>query len=120
MQIYDKEQLAAMSDFEVNKILVHLVYKDLCIVRPIYTGSGVTITSSGNTLLTVDYCNNPNDIMPLAFEHGIHIGPDDGNWYAIYDALILSENLIDVDDKKPLRAITCCLILVLQATARPD
>lgn len=113
-----KEQLQAMSDFEVNKALAEMLglkisenqYMDYD-----YRDGRVVIIdrySVGDT--TVDYCNTPNDIMPLAFEHGVGLAPNKDSW----EAFTLEDNYQVVQnqfvDGFPLRAIACCLILVLQ------
>ena len=90
-----KQQLRAMSDFEVNKALSYSAEMD-----------GVWR----------DYCNIPNDIMPLAFEYKLNIlSPDAfssefaGGWNCFNDG-----GSCVIYDANPLRAIACCLILVLQ------
>lgn len=117
---HTKEQLQGMSDFEVNCELAYLVSEN---VHSIYRETGgkdsVSIfkeLDSGELICCEikDYCNNPSDIMPLAFEHGIHFGPQHKAWYAIHDTSMLSENPIELENENPLRAIACCLILVLQ------
>lgn len=113
---YTKEQLQAMSDFDVNKALA--------IAKGKYAGdvgdwmpNGVKVNDESGFFYTeMNYCNTPNDIMPLAFEHKLTLMPaviiDDWGWQA------LKNNMLGVShyysDKNPLRAIACCLILVLQ------
>ena len=107
---YTKEQLQAMSDFEVNKALCALLGKDV---------SGICELRNQMTGAVTDFCNTPSDIMPLAFEHKIClISPhshtkawgarqtDGGGLWSVSDYFYLDAN--------PLRAIACCLILVLQ------
>lgn len=107
-----KEQLQAMSDFEVNSTLADFInvkwqisaVDDECLM----VGAEV-----------LDYCNTPNDIMPLAFEHGISVIKADNNnlWLAMSAAdgeSVFRQSEIMVQDESPLRAIACCLILVLQ------
>ena len=120
---YTKEQLQGMSDFERNSVLLNMLglkvseeqyieYSDRderCVIVDKYSVADTVI----------DYCNNPSDIMPLAFEHKLTISPQierfdipsaglwvstDKNWNGKYSVM----------DKNPLRAIACCLILVLQ------
>ncbi|MDP5205461.1 hypothetical protein ORI99_00150 [Alishewanella sp. SMS9] len=112
---HTKEQLQGMSDFEVNYALADLIgFKEI----KKSGDSGLILdwhsTPPGFKINKADYCNNPSDIMPLAFEHGIHFGPQHKAWYAIHDASMLSENPIEAESESPLRAIACCLILVLQ------
>lgn len=113
---YTKEQLQGVSDFEVNKALGHLVYKNSYIERSVHGGSEISIINKDFALVMVDYCNNWNDVMPLAVEYGISLCPSedkkDCEWYA---DKIFSRNLESCwSDKSPQRAIACCLILVLQ------
>lgn len=110
-----KEQLHAMSDFEVSKALaVKLGFRidNNQDANPQIT----TVRRTCDSLMhaAFDYCNTPNDIMPLAFEHKISI-------FAYQDATLwVAQHYFDsigmntVIHKNPLRAIACCLILVLQ------
>lgn len=115
-----KEQLQVMSDFEVNKALAELVGHKI----QFDSGSSIYVSHDGVHGCYVNYCNIPNDIMPLAFEHGINF--DDGEllsfyYFTAYTTLnydditgaVINANCYFVD-KNPLRAIACCLILVLQ------
>ena len=109
MSKYTKEQLQVMSDFEINK--------QLEILTGFYT-EDVDLTY----IKTMDYCNTPNDIMPLAFEHDISF--DSGDLFSCqiaYSGLRFDEitgAVVGADfayqDTNPLRAIACCRILVLQ------
>ncbi len=100
-----KEQLKGMSDFEVNKALCTLLGKDV---------SGICELRNQMTDAVNDYCNTHNDIMPLAFEHGVGFAPNKESW----EAFTLEDNYQVIQnqfvDDSPLRAIACCLILVLQ------
>ena len=102
-----KEQLQGISDFEVNATLADLLnvkwqisaVDDECLM----VGSEV-----------MDYCNTPNDIMPLAFERNVSIVQSEadrkhGQWCAF-----LWHTEDEFNDTNPLRAIAYCLILVLQ------
>ena len=94
-----KEQLHGMSDSSVNKALEQLtgMYCEDC---------------AGKYINTMDYCNTPNDIMPLAFEHWIGVVCNRATWVAfLYKSV---DDGVEFQDKNPLRAIACCLILVLQ------
>lgn len=127
---YTKEQLQAMSDKEINTALATLVFdaqgapyvinqtvalgkmdklRQDCLGYELYPHAIDVICGFG---MRIDYCNTPNDIMPLAFEYGVEYkklpltqkfaadSPSD------YHSRCVNEN--------PLRAIACCLILVLQ------
>lgn len=112
---YTKEQLQGFSDFEVNRVLGHLVYKNSYIERSIHGGDEVSITNKDFALVMVDYCNNWNDVMPLAVEHGISLKRSRcpaGSGYAYYAESYGGEH--HTDYMIPQRAIACCLILVLQ------
>ncbi len=106
VNVITREQLQAMSDFEVNKALAKIICKN----HITYTrGRGEMVYADD---VKVDYCNTPNDIMPLAFEHRIRI-----DWFT--DGRCMAYFCSDADDicyqsTQPLRAIACCLILVLQ------
>ena len=117
-----KEQLQAMSDFEVNKALAELVGHKNCRKNP-YSAEKVFFDASESSeceSTAANYCNTPDDIMPLAFEKGFVIGDT-------YESAFMTEKnptgkawSVTVDcnnyfkDTNPLRAIACCLILVLQ------
>ena len=98
-----KQQLADMSDFDVNKALCALLGKDV---------SGVDEQRNMMTGAVDDYCNNPSDIMPLAFEHNVSLIKMLSDWRACTNNGIYVTH--SFDDKNPLRATACCLILVLQ------
>jgi len=59
------------------------------------------------------YCTFAGDIMPLAFEHDISLIKMLSGWRACTNNGIYVVHYFD--DESPLRAIVCCLILVLQA-----
>lgn len=105
-----KEQLQAMSDFDVTLALAKLV----CKTHITYTRGDGEMVCVDN--MKVDYCNTPNDIMPLAFEHRIQLMPFQDcvgtDWFA--DQIFNSSPDSAYSDTNPLRAIACCLILVLQ------
>lgn len=111
---YTEEQLAGMSDFERNCY----IFKKLGGRGDFHEGErGGLVFSNG---LIINYCNNPNDIMPLAFENRVCVisspKTHGDKWSAIWNAAGGKWSLDDVSfhDKNPLRAIVCCLILVLQ------
>lgn len=123
--MYTKEQLQAMSDFEANKALA--------IAQGRYAGdagdwmpNGVKVSDESSFFYSeVDYCNSPNDIMPLAFEHGLSlVSLTDGYMASKCKTIFMEEayrnmKFCDPSDmefahENPLRAIACCLILVLQ------
>lgn len=102
---YTKEQLQEMSDFEVNKALANLLDLQLAASQPSKVSVSVIV---GDTCTTFNF-KNPSDIMLLAFENKIGVQHfNRGNWQAH------SQGDEVFHDKNPLRAIACCLILVLQ------
>lgn len=115
---YTKEQLQWMSDLEVNKLLAEILgvshYQEGELIFTSVKHAGDNVTSiSGVT----NYCNNPSDIMPLAFEHKISLSHefDGDDWLATeHPIMLFQDNTIRVSNENPLRAIACCLILVLQ------
>ena len=103
---YTKEQLQAMSDFEVNKALA--------VAQGRYAGdwmpNGVKVSDeSGFFYSEMDYCKKPNDIMPLAFEYKINLM----YCYELSGWMAMTLKYYEVS-ANPLRAIACCLILALQ------
>lgn len=113
---YTKEQLQGMSDLEVNRALAMVMDKYAGVVGE-WMPNGVKVNDdSGFFYSECDYCNNWNDVMPLAVEHRISLCPaedrDDCEWYG---DKIFSDNIESCwSDVSPQRAIACCLILVLQ------
>ena len=113
-----KKQLQAMSDFEVNKALAEslgMTVKDYALQVCLCGYDGLDSTWDER-----DYCSTPNDIMPLAFEHNISIISCDGGntWWAKYATEINHQFIMcskqSYRDANALRAIACCLIIVLQ------
>lgn len=125
MQVYSKEQLAAMSDLEINKALATLLldmqgapYKFVETVPSAFEAlRGADLSNVISVVcgfgFRLDYCNDWNHVMNLAVEYRIRISPYMDIWCA--DFIATGQSYFD---KNPLRAIACCLILVLQAAAR--
>jgi len=109
---YTPEQLKEMSKLAINELVAKIIKRDYVLSN---------LNSNDNYLWCedreeeIDYCNNPNDIMPIAFENGIgltRIYGDRKSWYATYD---------DGDgtweskiNSNPLRAICELFILMNQ------
>ncbi|WP_396180203.1 hypothetical protein [Flavobacterium sp.] len=92
---YTLEQLQKMRKSSVDFALAKLVLK-----RPIERGGHPS------------YCVFAGDTMPLAFQHKICLINSESGWIAfLFDT---TNGDIEFEDKNPLRAIACCLILVLQ------
>lgn len=112
-----KEQLQGMSDFELNKALAVLLGFKLS--NWLNNNYGHYEVEGTSLLAQVkNYCNTPNDIMPLAFEHLVNI-----QWFMDSKevrAYTHSGKSVTVGyqhtyrQKAALRAHVCCLILVLQ------
>lgn len=75
-----------------------------------------------NYVKTVDYCNNWNDLMPLALEHGIefdtYVDGDglryiEAQWWYKHDTDFIS--VYSDADKNPQLALALCLYKVLLA-----
>lgn len=128
-----KEQLQAMSDKEINTALATMVFdaqgspyvinqavtlgkmdklRQDCLGYELYPHAIDVICGFG---MRIDYCNTPNDIMPLAFERGVTVkcvACPAGSGFANYAESYGGEFHTDYD--KPCRAAAICLILVLQ------
>lgn len=125
-----KEQLQAMSDKQINTALATLVFdaqgapyvinqtvtlgkldklRQDCLGYELYPHAIDVICGFG---MRIDYCNTPNDIMPLAFEHSVSLIKMLSGWRACTNNGIYVVHFFD--DENPLRAVVCCLILVLQ------
>jgi len=107
-----KEQLQGVSDFEVNKTLAELLGKKVEQHSIFNVGlQWCFVDGEGNLYRMSDYCNTPNDIMPLAFEYELNIHK---NRYGDPEWICSSRTNRYFEHANPLRAIACCLILVLQ------
>lgn len=111
---YTTQQLQAMSDFEVNKALC---------IKLGYDVSGISEQRNMMTDAVTDYCNDPKDIMPLAFERGISlISLSDGYLASKIKDIYMTEGYRSLRfcdpsgeecaDTNPLRAIACLILLM--------
>lgn len=96
----DKAEMGAKTDTELNAILHNLKY---------YSSQAGSQVAS---VFVPDYCNSPNHIMPLVFEYDVSLIKMLSDWRACTNNGIYVVH--SFDDENPLRAIACCLILVLQ------
>lgn len=96
----EKELYKQLHPEEFKDSLVMICHYDLCQV--------------------VDYCNAPNDIMPIAFEYGItlasHMSVDEWDAYASgyfvdHDHTIQSSVGIESTNSDPLIAIVDCFLM---------
>lgn len=116
MKKHTFDELGWMTDAALNAILAMLLgLKLLPDEDPLHNETAVVYhngcTAEEYAGTNVDYVNNPNDIFHLAFKHKVGCIPCGYNelWKA-RDA----DAEFEVFDVRPLRAITRCLILVLQ------
>ena len=123
-----KAQLQAMSDFEVNKSLAKIIFdshgtdykfvetKPTKLEQITKPDLSSVVSVHCDFVTRVDFCNTPNEIMPLAFKNRICIDWfSDGRCLATFGGL--NEDF-DYQSTNPLRAIACCLILVLQEQSK--
>lgn len=100
VNVITREQLQAMSDDKVNSALHALV---VCRGQ---AGSQVA------SVFVPEYCEEYNVVMPLAFERRISVDWFiDGRCMAYFEGV---KSDLHYESVNPLRAIACCLILVLQ------
>ena len=116
-----KEQLQTMSDFEVNKALTELIGHSYVrtfnsLAPSLILVSGINQADGSRHKFCVDYCKEPNDIMPLAFEYGVYYynGTACTAISDFIDGHVVFDEPYYFDAGRNLRAIACCLILVLQ------
>ena len=93
-----------MSDFEINKAVAEIAYKDRHIDYIGVTAGRLTtpvqvIFKIGFDGDTFDYCNNPSDAWPIIVENGISLsaGSTGTTWNAVWF-------YNQYRDKNPLRA----------------
>lgn len=101
-----KEQLQAMSDMQALRNLYELLGFEV----HEYEFEGVITIQKWNKVTTAELL--PNDIMPMAFEHSVSLIKMLSGWRACTNNGIYVVH--SFDDENPLRAVVCCLILVLQ------
>lgn len=125
------EQLQAMSDKEINTALAKLVFdaqgapytinqsvtlskldniRQDCLGHELYPHAIDVICGFG---MRIDYCNNPSDIMPLAFERDITwVKSHERAYHHLSDGVYGFDHGETYDDANPLRAIACLLLLI--------
>lgn len=123
---HSKEELEAMSDFDINVIMAHIIYSNLS--GQDFTKHLAVKYSSENSCECIyylggeplDYCNNPLDMMHLVFDLGIELSPlFCGEWSAshIDNYTYEQEPVYDsfqAVDSNPLRAAAIVYILIKQ------
>jgi hypothetical protein len=109
-----QEELSELSDFDISKIIAKKLGREFYVT---------TLNSDEPYLMCpkrdeeIDYCDNPGDIMPIAFEHEISINclgelDDDCVWW---EASPPSHLFDKCECKNPLRAICIVFILMMEA-----
>jgi len=112
---HTREQLDGMSDLEITKVIakklgMEIINQSDDAVMCGYAGMRSTVADR-------NYCNNWNDIMPLAVEYRIKISEDLGGGYISSPHIITRYEMggvIYFCHQSPQRAIACCLIMVLE------
>jgi len=112
----DKKRLELLSDLEVNK----LVAKEVNAYHPVpkefksdYVGDTECYFDERRVIYFChdDYCNNPEDIMPIAIENKIGLLSAFDVWYATVGHY--TQPAMKVCHENPYRAI-CILFLLMQ------
>ena len=112
---YTKEQLQGMSDSFINELLHKSLGRFVNGAGQVtyMLGDDVVYQNEGGANVRTNYCNNWNDVMPLAVEYMLCI-----DWFTDGRCLVTQQNIktddIQYQSESPQRAIACCLILVLQ------
>lgn len=115
---YATQQLQGMEDADINEAIA----KKLGMVINSYCGDAVMCGYEGlrSTFADRDYCKNPNDTMPLAFERNISLirseaGINLDTWCACH-GVVIQHGEIECDlsyaAQSPLRAIACLLLMM--------
>jgi hypothetical protein len=106
---YTKDDLAKMSDFEINTALL-----DAAKIK-------WQVSAVDDEVVMTNSCSDVFDfndwalIMPLAVEHDVtYLKDDEAAYHQAHRLNGCFEFNLMVEDKSPQRAIACCLILVLQ------
>ena len=100
---YTQEQLEAMSDPQLNKLVAKTAIKGIHGMLPIAT----ILANEG-----IDYCSNPNDMMPLAFDAGLSLVYMDPDYEA--HSLCNGDEENNTQHNNGLRALAIVWILVKQ------
>ena len=107
---YTPEELQRLSDFEINCLIDEIL--NLCALT-LTDGDGEPFLEHPGTFVEIDYCQNPSDIIPIAFENELDLncmGELDDN--CVYWEV--SSNHYKVENRSPLRAICEVFILMNQ------
>ena len=120
----NKEQLEKLSDLHINRMIVESFghkldwdvkeHQDSGLCETNYKDDAVYITERGY-LEFLNYCNNPSDMMPLAFEAGIDLVSPVSNASDDWQAgkfFLTWKSAINVYHKNPLRAAAIVWLLM--------
>lgn len=122
----NKQDYEKKTDFEINKMILEIESKkegvSISNIRPHRLSSKLkALKCFGNIVVfdiegessQIDYCNNPSDMMPLAWEHGISLIHESCYWTAASDDLNEAwDSTHSADDKNPLRAAAIVYLLM--------
>ena len=98
---YSQSELRVMDEDDINSI-----------VHEIKHPKGSDYDNLFNAMTPSDYCNNPSDIMPIAFKNRMRLTPWHNDQYQC--AKYTKEISIECVDKNPYRAMCIVFILMKQ------
>jgi hypothetical protein len=113
------EALQEMSDFEINVIIAKLIHTGLAGISAARACDDSAEFYDSFQRLEYNYCQNPNDIMPIAFENYISTDwlvrkPDKWQAKASNQGTAGPFKRFESINTNPLRAICECFILMNQ------
>ena len=106
-----QQELEGVSDFEINEL-----------VRKLSGAVLILCPTIDEDVQCIDYCSNPSDIMPIAFENEISLIKFDNEMYeaiAGFDICPMNGGVVNVENsshKNPLRAI--CIVFILMTEGK--
>lgn len=118
---HTQEQLEAMSDLEINRLVADRMGGYAGDVGD-WMPEGVKVNCEGGFFYEErDYCNNPSDIMPIAIENKIslHFMRADNRVQAFH-SMPLNQPSIYHHDLNPYRAIAIVYLLMKQNEVEPE
>ena len=112
---HSKEQLEAMSDFEINCVVTSIAdecdYSQWAVSEDgaLFYHCGID-GSQYHSVDILDYCTSIEDMMPLVFEERINLLVTHNGWVAFSE----HDTPLESEHKNPLRAAAIVYILVKQ------
>ena len=107
---------------EINLRIAKLVFPDCGVIKNFMvtgqTSCDIVMAKHGTYRAVPDYCNNPNDLMPLVWEHEIGIDYFKEGLSAM--ATVEPDIVIHEVNKDPQMALALCLLKVLEAKEKDD